>query len=237
MKIGYRAPAKQELMRYPADLVQISYWKRFGPNLGEIREMAALCREHGLPYVIHPVFTPLSETRPGPREENLKELTWLAGLADLGLILHDETLADGSRLSGESLRLYREAVEELSVLCSFSIENANNVPDADWFWKEIGGSITLDLGHFESSGIDSVRKVRSLPEELLERVEYVHMHRKNGEHGGILDHWPLTPDCREVQALELLFTRKRDISVILEVNEMDQVGESLEILEKIRGSV
>jgi len=235
VKIGYRVAAKEDINRYPADLVQISYWKRFGPSLEEIREMASACREISLSYVIHPVFTPLSETRPGLREENLMELTALAEMADLGLILHDETGRNGDRLSGRRLKQYRETLERLSSLCPLSIENANNTRDIDWFWREMGGSITLDMGHFESSGIDSVQKVRSLPKEFLNRLDYVHMHRKNGDHGGILDHWPLTRNCREVHALEALLQRKKGISVILEVNEMDQVGESLNILEGIRG--
>lgn len=237
MKIGYRISKSDDIGRYPADLVQISYWKIFGPNLDEIGEMASRCRKAGVRYVIHPVFTPLSEVRPDVREKNLKELFALARMADLGMIFHDETLPDKGRLSGEPLDQYRKTLAELSALCPCSIENANNTPDIDWFWGMIGGSVTLDMGHFESSGIDSVHKVQSLPDELLARVEYVHMHRKNGEHGGILDHWPLTAECRELRALETLLRRKKDISVILEVNEMDQVGQSLNLLRNSQSTL
>jgi sugar phosphate isomerase/epimerase len=232
MKIGYRVVEFNDVGRYPADLVQISYWRTFGPDLNQVRKIASRCRELTIPFVIHPVFTPLSETRPDLRKKNIDELNLLADLTDLGMILHDETVPGGGRLFGERLAQYQETLKTLSLSCPVSIENANNTEDIDWFWQEISGSITLDLGHFESSGIDSVEKIKSLPNPILNRVDYVHIHRKNGDHGGILDHWPLTEDCREVQAFRELARRKRDLSVILEVNEMDQVGESLDILKR-----
>ena len=40
--------------------------------------------------------------------------------------------------------------------------------------------------------------------------------------------------CKEMQALRELLKRKSDISVILELNEVDQIGESLELLAEIR---
>jgi sugar phosphate isomerase/epimerase len=234
MKIGYRAVDKEDIGRFPVDLVQISYWKTFGPDIAQIKKIASRCRELEVRYVMHPVFTPLSETRAGLREKNLEELTTLARMADLGMIVHDETNPDRSRLSGERMAQYRKTLEMISSSCPVSIENAVNTLDIDWFWNELGGSITLDIGHFESAGIDPIKKVQSLPEDLLDRVEYVHMHRKNGPHGGVIDHWPLTDDCREVQAMKELFRRKKNLAVILEINEMDQLGESLEILQKIR---
>jgi sugar phosphate isomerase/epimerase len=233
IKIGTRVAGPEEVGKVPVDLIQISYWKRFGPDLAGIEKAVARCREMQIPYVIHPVFTPLSEIRPDLRIKNRKELITLAQWADLGMILHDEILPDGGRLSGEHLREYRESVKLLSSYCPLSIENANNTWDIDWFWQEMGGSITLDLGHFEASGIDSVRKVRSLSEEVIARVDYVHMHHKNGERGGLVDHWPLTENCREVSALRELVQRKKDFSVILEINETDRLEESLAIIRKI----
>lgn len=232
MKVGYRVANRNDVGRFPADLVQVSYWKRFGPDLVHIKEIVSRCRELGIPYVLHPVFTPLSETLPELRDNNTKELSDFARMADLGMIVHDETLPDGNRLSGERLAQYQETLKHLLSLCPISIENANKTSDIDWFWNKMGGSITLDMGHFESSDIDSVHKVQSLPQDLLDRVDYVHMHRKNGEHGGILDHWPLTEDCPEVRALQELIRRKKEVSVILEINEIDQVGESLDILKR-----
>ena len=237
MKIGYRVAYKDEVGTHPADLVQISYWKRFGPTLEEVEETAARCRELKLPYVIHPVFTPLSETRPAHREKNLKELTRLARLTDLGLIVHDETMPGGERLTGERLLQYQETLTYLTTLCPVSLENATNTVDIDWFWRRIPGPITLDLGHFEASGVDSVQRMATLPESLLSRVNYVHMHRNNGKHGdgNITDHWPLTESCAEVGALRTLLRRKKDLLVILEVNELDQMGESLSILRGLDG--
>lgn len=239
MKIGYRVAFKEEVGAHRADLVQISYWKRFGPTLKQVEETAARCRELDVPYVIHPVFTPLSETRPEYRKQNLEELTRLARLTDLGLIVHDETMAGGERLTGEQLIQYEETLAYLRTLCPVSLENATNTLDIDWFWNQLTGAITIDLGHFEASGIDSVERMVSFTEDLLSRVDYVHMHRNNGKHGdgSITDHWPLTESCPEVEALKALLHRKKDLSVILEVNELDQMGKSLSILSQLRNSL
>lgn len=74
---------------------------------------------------------------------------------------------------------------------------------------------------------------RVLHPEEVGRIEFVHMHRNNGLHGGITDHWPLRPDCREVRALRKLLARRSDVSVILELNEVEQIGESLDILRSL----
>ncbi len=234
MQLGYRIAKKEEVGLYQADLVQISYWKRFGPDLNEIKEMAARCRNGGIRFVIHPVFTMLSETRPAPREENLEELLLLAELADLGLIVHDEVGPGGSRLSEEGLAAYGETLAQLRAYCPVSIENASNTSDIDWFWDQFDGTVTVDLGHFESSDIDSIAKMKSLPPAIVDRVDYVHIHRKNGDHGGILDHWPLTEDCAELAALKVLVRRKPQLAAILEVNEMEEVGGNLQMLSQVR---
>ena len=62
----------------------------------------------------------------------------------------------------------------------------------------------------------------------------MHIHRNNGWHGGITDHWPLNPDCREVRAFRELIKRKPDVSVILEINETEMIGASLRLLSAIR---
>ncbi len=234
MQLGYRISKKEEVGLYRADLVQISYWKRFGPDLNEIQETAARCRDGGIRFVIHPVFTMLSETQPAQREENLEELLMLAGMADLGLIVHDEVRPGGARLSEERLALYRETLAQLRAHCPVSIENASNTADIDWFWEQFDGAVTVDLGHFEATGIDSVSRMESLPRDLVDRINYVHIHRKNGDHGGIMDHWPLTEDCAELAALEVLVTRKPQLAAILEVNEMEEVGGNLQMLAKLR---
>ncbi len=234
MQLGYRVSKKEEVGLYRADLVQISYWKRFGPDLKEIKETAARCRDGGIPFVIHPVFTMLSETNPAKRDENLEELLLLAELADLGLIVHDEVRPDGARLPEERLNAYRQTLAQLRAHCPVSIENAGNTADIDWFWNQFDGDVTVDLGHFESSGIHSVSKMESLPPELIDRVNYVHIHRKNGDHGGILDHWPITETCAELAALEVLVKRKPGLAAILEVNEMEEVGGNLRMLAALR---
>ncbi len=234
MQLGYRLSKKEEVGLYRADLVQISYWKRFGPNLNEIKETAARCRDRGIRFVIHPVFTMLSEIRPAHREKNLEELLTLAELADLGLIVHDEVRPGGARLPEERLAAYGIALEQLRAHCPVSIENAGNTNDIGWFWEKFDGAVTVDLGHFESSGIDSMSKMKALPTAIVDRINYVHIHRKNGDHGGIMDHWPLTEDCAELAALEVLVKRKPQLAAILEVNEMEEVGRNLQMLAELR---
>jgi sugar phosphate isomerase/epimerase len=115
-----------------------------------------------------------------------------------------------------------------------SFENATHVADVRWFWDNYAESITFDIGHAEVAGLDSIAFVRSLDDETVGKIEYVHVHRNNGLHGGITDHWPLTPGCREVEALRELLRRKSGIGVILELNETEQIGESLRILRHLR---
>ena len=86
----------------------------------------------------------------------------------------------------------------------------------------------------ESSGLDSVRFVEALSAETVSKIEFVHIHRNNGLHGGITDHWPITPDCREVTALKELIGIKPDVSVILEINEVDELDDSLQVLAALR---
>ena len=105
----------------------------------------------------------------------------MASHADLALILHDEVDPMGNRLSGAFDAAYRVALIELSALCPISLENATNNNDIKWFWQTYTRpSITLDLGHLEASALDPVGFVGRLEDELLQRVEFVHLHRTNG---------------------------------------------------------
>jgi hypothetical protein len=62
----------------------------------------------------------------------------------------------------------------------------------------------------------------------------VHLHRCNGLHwSGLKDHWSLIEDCRELRALKGLLERKDDIGVILEINDMENLGESLALVEAL----
>lgn len=182
-------------------------------------------------YVLHPVKYSLLQ------DDMMKDIMTMAGSADLALILHDERGPDGERLGGEYEIRFRDALEELRSISPVSIENATDTGDIHWFWDNFADSITLDIGHVEVSGIDSVDFVTSLDEENINKIQFVHMHRNNGMHGGITDHWPLNRDCREIRALEELLRIKPDVSVILEINEIEEINKSLDILKGLRNRV
>ncbi len=191
------------------------------------------CRAHNISYVIHPVDYWLSELRPERRKTTMDDLRTMARHADLALIVHDEALKGRKRLTQETADAYRQALLELSLLCPVSIENATNSRDIKWFWREFTTSITLDIGHLEVEGIDSIEFVKTLEPTYLDRIDFVHMHRVNGIRGGIRDHWGLTEDCRELRALKHLMGRKKGLKVILEVIEVEDVERSLQLLRTL----
>lgn len=234
MKIGYRVTKKEEIGLYKTDLVQISIYNGWGIGVEGLEEMASLCREKNIRYVIHPVNFFLSETRHKEREETLEVLRRAAGMTDTAMILHDERVPPGSRLYGLWDKYYQAALEEMERICRVSIENATNSHDVEWFWRNYAPSITIDIGHLEAAGIDAQKWVKDLSSDLLDKVEYIHLHRNNGLRGGLTDHWPITRRCREVKALKGLLKRKSDINVILEVNETEELEENLRILEEMR---
>ena len=96
----------------------------------------------------------------------MDDLRTMARHADLALIVHDESTRGGKRLTDEAAEAYREALLELSKLCRVSIENATN-SDIKWFWREYAASITLDIGHLEVAGIDSIEFVKNLESDFL----------------------------------------------------------------------
>lgn len=233
MIFGYRITEKEEVGLYNADLIQVSFYKGWGMRIDELKEITSLCREEKIRYVIHPVNFFLSETRPKEREETMEALRLMAQWTDLGVIIHDECTPFGGRLFGLWERNYRQALEELQGLCRISIENANNSRDAIWFWRNFASSITLDIGHLEAAGINAYKAVRDFPDDLLGKLEYIHLHRNNGLRAGLTDHWPVTRRCRELKALESLLKRKPDIKVILEVNETEAIEENLRIVKEL----
>jgi hypothetical protein len=85
--------------------------------------------------------------------------------------------------------------------------------------------------------MNAVDFVRSLNRATIEKIHFVHMHRNNGLHGGITDHWPILPDCREYRALRELLRRKPHVSVLLEINEIEKIGESLKFLDMLRSDL
>jgi sugar phosphate isomerase/epimerase len=191
------------------------------------------CRLRGIRYVIHPVEYWLSELRPERRQTMMEDLRTMARHADLALIVHDEGLKGGKRLTREAAEAYREALLDLSKLSHVSIENATNSHDIKWFWQEHAASITLDIGHLELAGIDSIEFVKNLEPDFIDLIEFVHMHRVNGMRGGIRDHWGLTEDCRELRALKHLLGRKQGLKVILEVIEAEHVEKSLDLIQNL----
>jgi sugar phosphate isomerase/epimerase len=191
------------------------------------------CRSRSIRYVIHPVEYWLSELRPERRKTTMDDLRTMARHTDLALIVHDEGLKGGKRLTDEAAEAYREALFELSKLCHVSIENATNSRDIKWFWREHAASITLDIGHLEVAGIDSIEFVKNLESDFIDLIDFVHMHRVNGIRGGIRDHWGLTEDCRELRALKHLLGRKQRLKVILEVIEAEDVEKSLNLIQNL----
>jgi len=234
MLYGYRVTDREEVGLYSADLIQISFYHGWGMGLAELEDVVSSCRDKRIRYVIHPVNFFLSETRPREREATMEALRLMARWTDMGLIIHDEGTPLGGRLHGLWEKNYRDGLEELEGLCHVSIENANNSRDVEWLWRNYALSITIDIGHLEASGINSEKWMKDLPSDLLDRVEYVHLHRNNGLRGGLTDHWPITKNCREVKAIECLLKRKSDINVILEINETEELEENLGILDGLR---
>ena len=227
---AYRVTQPHEVDLFRADFLQVSVFRRWPNAMEAMRKTVEACRSRNIGFVIHPVEYWLSELQPEKRTVMMEDLRTMARHADLALIVHDEGRTGGGRLAGEAADAYREALSELSGLCPVSIENATNSRDIKWFWRAHAASITLDIGHLEVADIDSLEFVESLEPDLLNAIDFVHMHRVNGVRGGIRDHWGLTEDCRELQALRLLLSRKQGLKVILEVIEVGDVQKSLDLL-------
>jgi sugar phosphate isomerase/epimerase len=228
MIVGSRVLYPDEVGLWNTELLQISVYSGIKGNLDVMRNCIHMCREAGIRYVVHPVGYSIL------REDMLGVLRVMAGWTDLALILHDEKTPDGKRLEGQYDSYFRTALKELSSITTVSFENATDTGDVQWFWSNYADSITLDIGHVESSGFDSVEFVRSLNESIVKKIQFVHMHRNNGWHGGLTDHWPLCTGCRELKALGELIKMKSDVSVILEINETEMTGESLKLLRALR---
>jgi sugar phosphate isomerase/epimerase len=231
MQIGYRVVSPEEVGRWETDLIQISAYRGGLDNVDRVRQCARACREKGLPFVVHPVSYSLLDAGASG------ELLEMAELADRALILHDEKGPSGKRLHGQYDALFRQAAGELSRHASLSFENATDTADAVWFWDSYADSVTLDIGHAEAAGFDSVEFVAGLSDELVGRIRYVHMHRNGELRGGLTDHWPLMEGCRELRALKALLDRNPDVSAILEINETEQTGESLRMLRELSDRV
>jgi hypothetical protein len=233
IQFAYRVTRADEISRFPADFLQVSVFHRWPNAMDTMLKTVDACRSAHARYVIHPVEYGLSELRPERRKIVMDDLHVMALHTDLALIIHDESMSGGKRLAGDAADAYRQGLLELSRICRVSIENAGANKDIKWFWREYAGSITLDIGHLEVGGIDSVKFVRHLEPDLLEAIDFVHMHRVNGVRGGIRDHWGLTEDCRELRALKELLTRRKGLRVILEIIEVEDLEKSLDLLRSL----
>ncbi len=228
MRIGTRIFNPIEVTLWDVEVVQITFYSGVEGNIKRMEECVRMCREKGLPYFIHPVGYSILDDRV------TDDLKTMARWADLGLILHDVKGEDGERLSGIEEERFRRCLDQLSRVTPVSFENATDNSDILWFWRHFPASVTLDIGHLEAAGIDSVDFVRSLDEGITRRIDCVHIHRYDGREGPIPDHWPLERGCKELKALKALLEKKADVDVILEVNDTSKVEENLKLLKGLR---
>jgi sugar phosphate isomerase/epimerase len=242
MELGYRIIRPEDIGTQPLDFAQISLWRaaNWGVAEGEqaVREaieIAAACKDRGIRTVFHPLeYSMTGESGP----QTLTVMRRLAAAADLGIIIHDDGCAGGKRLTDSEAVQYARNVREISGLCHVSIENSFNSGDITWFWERfvtpapVNVSITLDIGHIELAGLDSVRFVRNMPQHLIERTAFVHMHHHDAQESrGVKDHRPLIAGCREIEALKELLNRKQDVRVVLELDSADDdMRRSIELL-------
>ena len=228
MIIGTRVVYAEEVSRWDAELLQISVYRFWEDSINVMKQTASACKDVNIPYVIHPVgYTVLND-------ETFGDITMMARLSDRALILHDERNSEGARIEGDQAEEFRKRIRTLQADAHISFENATDTGDVKWFWNKFSDSITLDIGHVESSGLDSFEFVTALDDSTINKIEYVHMHRNNGLRGGITDHWPLTAACREYRALQALVQLKPEVTVILEINELDDIADSLNLLRTLR---
>jgi len=228
MRVGSRIVYPEEVKKYDMEIIQISVYRQWPESIPRMKDTVEACRQEGIPFVIHPVGYSLLD----PDHE--KDLLLMAQLTEESFIVHDERSADGKRITSAEQERYRSMLGRLREHTPVSIENAADTVDVLWFWEMFDGPITLDLGHMEAAGLDSVRFIKDLPDILIKRAAYVHIHRNGEFRNGLTDHWYLLPDCRELEALRVLAGRKDDISVILEINEIEQINDSLLLLRQLR---
>ncbi len=236
MEIGYRIFDPGDALKFDSDFIQVSVWHKEERDVQRMKRMCERLRSERMPYIAHLLGLYLSDTRP-QREVALSTLKEYAKSSGGVLILHDETLPGGARLHGPWRKNYARGLEELQRICRVSIENSNDSSSALWFWKEFADSITFDIGHFVSAGIDVLNVIDGLSEEHIEKLDYIHVHRHNGwKPIGISDHWALERDCVELRALRKLLDIKNDVGVVVEVDGEDELRRSMDLVYELRGS-
>jgi hypothetical protein len=244
MHLGYRIIRPSDIGTQSVNFAQISLWRKadWGVSDGERGVLEAMatartCRQQGIRTVFHPLEYPMTGKHADATVDMMRQL---ATTSDLGIIIHDEGGEDG-RLTGAEAVQYGVNVRAVSRHCPVSIENSYNSIDITWFWERFvlpmpeTVTITLDIGHLELAGINSVVFVRELPPVLLSRLQFVHIHHHDGNSTHwVRDHRPLVPGCREVEALKLLLSRKQDLWVIVELDASEQgMAESIELLRQV----
>jgi sugar phosphate isomerase/epimerase len=244
MQIGYRIIRPADTGTQSVKFAQISLWRsaNWGVSDGErgvneAIEVARACTARGIRTVYHPLEYPLTGEHASHTLEVMKKL---AAASDLGIIIHDEGGVNKGRLTGAEAVQYEENARSISRLCPVSIENSFSSGDIIWFWERFVApmpesvSLTLDIGHLEGAGVDSIAFVRGLRGPLIQRLQFVHIHHHDEHAQGVKDHRPLVPGCRELEALNVLLKRKKDVWVIVELDAAEQgMRESIELLKKM----
>lgn len=231
MKIGTRVIRPEDVKRWNAELYQISMYRGWIDDIELVKQCLFACRDKGVPCVLHPVGFPLLDP------DSFQRLKVIAQETGELIILHDEKGPGSRRLTGDDADQYRDAIKELSSMVPLSFENATDTHDAHWFWGQFAESVTLDIGHVEAAGMNSVEYVQNLHQDLINRMEYIHMHHNGSFRNGLTDHHPLRAGCRELAALEALVLRKHEVAVILEINETHMIDHSLGLLRDLRDRV
>lgn len=247
MEIGYRIIRPSDVGTQTVKFAQISLWRRadWGVSDGErgVREAietARECKSRGIRTVYHPLEYPLTGEIAAHTVDVLKKL---AAASDLGIIIHDEGGENRNRLAGGEAVQYGVNVRAIVRVCPVSIENSYNSRDIIWFWQRFvvpmpdTVSITLDIGHFEGAGIDSIGFIEALDQTLVKRIQFVHIHHHDPYAQGVKDHRALVPGCREIEALKVLIKRKSDVRVIVELDAAEEgMKESIELLKQMRNA-
>lgn len=229
---GFRISDDSYFREFDLPFVQISVWHRGEEDVDRIRDLARRVKESGKRYLIHPFGLYLSETRPEERKYYLSMLKEYARMADMGMILHDETVPGVGPLRAPWSDAYREALAELEEICPISLENGSDCPNVTTFWRQFARSLVFDIGHFRVAGMDCSKILREMGPELMERLDYVHLHRKGETRPGmsICDHWPLEPSCPELNILREILKLRPEAKVILEVDGREDLMKSLRVL-------
>ncbi|MGA1874294.1 MAG: hypothetical protein ACMUIA_01670, partial [bacterium] len=126
MELGYRIFDSQLIRQLDLPLIQISVWRTSEADIQRVKILGDMIKSAGKRYVIHPMDVFLSDIHEKIREENLNRVKRFAQMADLGLIIHDETLPDGQPLSGRWRECFQSGLADLEKICPISLENARD---------------------------------------------------------------------------------------------------------------